>query len=114
MRTSEKRTQEKIPATERCFRDFLLFLSADFKPNIMQKIFILLFTLLQALAVAAQKKAPKWVDKASKAIITIETTTKEGTSRTGNGVFIHENGEAVAAYDLFRNAQKAIVTTAAG
>ena len=80
----------------------------------MQKIFILLFTLLQALAVAAQKKAPKWVDKASKAIITIETTTKEGTSRTGNGFFIHENGEAVAAYDLFRNAQKAIVTTAAG
>jgi tetratricopeptide (TPR) repeat protein len=80
----------------------------------MKKVFILLLTVLQTVPVAAQKKAPKWLDKASKAIITIETTTKEGVSKTGNGFFIQENGEAVSSYDLFGNAEKAVVTTSAG
>jgi hypothetical protein len=80
----------------------------------MKIVFLLLLTVLQTVSVAAQKKAPKWIDKASKAIISIETTTKEGVSRTGNGFFIQENGEAVSSYDLFRNAEKAAVTTSAG
>jgi predicted negative regulator of RcsB-dependent stress response len=80
----------------------------------MKKVFILLLTALQTVPVAAQKKTPKWLDKASKAIITIEATTKEGVSKTGNGFFIQENGEAVSSYDLFKNAREATVTTSTG
>ncbi|MDR1525781.1 MAG: tetratricopeptide repeat protein [Tannerella sp.] len=81
----------------------------------MRKVFVFLFTALQVVAVAtAQKKPPKWTGKVSKAIITVETTTKEGISKTGNGFFIRENGEAAAAYDLFINAEKAVVTTSTG
>jgi tetratricopeptide (TPR) repeat protein len=69
---------------------------------------------LQTVPAVAQKKAPKWADKVSKAVITVETTSKDGQTRTGSGFFIRENGEAVAAYDLFRNAEKAVVTTSAG
>jgi tetratricopeptide (TPR) repeat protein len=80
----------------------------------MKKVFILLLTVLQTIPLVAQKKAPKWVDKAAKAIITIETTTKDGLVKTGNGFFVRENGEAVASYDLFKNAEKAAVTTSDG
>ena len=80
----------------------------------MRKAFIFVLTAFLITTASAQKKAPKWVDKACRAIITIETTTKEGTSRNGNGFFIRENGEAVSSYDLFRNAEKAVVTTADG
>jgi tetratricopeptide (TPR) repeat protein len=80
----------------------------------MKKVFILLLIVLQTIPVDAQKKAPKWVDKATKAIIAIETTTKGGVVKTGNGFFVRENGEAVAAYDLFKNAEEAVVTTSAG
>ncbi|MDR2775924.1 MAG: tetratricopeptide repeat protein [Tannerella sp.] len=80
----------------------------------MKKIFIPILTAILTVTVAAQKKPPKWLEKASKAIITIETTTKEGVSKTGNGFFIQENGEAVSSYDLFENAEKAAVTTSSG
>jgi tetratricopeptide (TPR) repeat protein len=80
----------------------------------MRKIFIFVLTAFLITTVSAQKKAPKWLEKANKAIITIETTTKDGTSRNGNGFFIHESGEAVSSYDLFRNAEKAVVTTTDG
>jgi tetratricopeptide (TPR) repeat protein len=80
----------------------------------MKKVFVLLLAVLQTVSVAAQKKAPKWVDKASRAIFTIETTTKGGLVKTGNGFFVRENGEAVASYDLFKNAEEAVVTTSAG
>ncbi|MDR2916169.1 MAG: tetratricopeptide repeat protein [Tannerella sp.] len=80
----------------------------------MKKVLILILTVCQAITIAAQKKNPKWVDKADKAIFTIETTTKEGTTKSGPGFFIQENGEAVSSYDLFRKAEKAIVITSGG
>ncbi|MDR0743032.1 MAG: tetratricopeptide repeat protein [Tannerella sp.] len=80
----------------------------------MRITFIFVLTTFLLTTISAQKKAPKWLEKVNKAIITIETTTKEGTSRNGNGFFIHENGEAVSSYDLFRNAEKAVVTTMDG
>jgi len=78
-----------------------------------QALFILLF-VIQAITVAAQTKTPKWVNKAEKAIFSIEINTKDGLSKTGVGFFINEKGEAVAAYSLFRNAQTATVKTADG
>jgi tetratricopeptide (TPR) repeat protein len=80
----------------------------------MRKTFIFVLKIFLVTAAFAQKKAPKWLEKANKAIISIETTTKEGASRNGNGFFIHENGEAVASYDLFKLAEKAVATTQDG
>ncbi|MDR1098768.1 MAG: hypothetical protein LBL57_11615, partial [Tannerella sp.] len=96
------------------FNYFYYFCPLYFKIIIMRKTFVFVLTIFLAATVSAQKKAPKWLDKACRAILTVETTTKEGTSANGNGFFIHENGEAVSSYDLFRNAEKAVVTTADG
>ncbi|MDR0393562.1 MAG: serine protease [Tannerella sp.] len=79
----------------------------------MRKTFIFILTTFLVTTVCAQK-APKWLEKVRKAIITIETVTKDGISKSGNGFFIHENGEAVSSYDLFGNVEKAVVTTADG
>ena len=80
----------------------------------MKKIFIFLLLVCQIFTVNAQKKAPKWVDKVGKAIFTIETTSKDGTTNTGCGFFIRENGEAISSYELFRKADKAVVTLSDG
>ncbi|MDR1722399.1 MAG: serine protease [Tannerella sp.] len=61
-----------------------------------------------------QKKPPKWVDNATKAIFKVEASSKEGLVKTGNGFFVGEDGEGVSAYDLFRGAEKAVVITASG
>ncbi|MDR0574976.1 MAG: serine protease [Tannerella sp.] len=84
------------------------------KPQIMKSVLILILSVCQSITIVAQKKNPKWVDKADKAIFTIETTTKEGTTKSGPGFFIQENGEAVSSYDLFRKAEKAIAIASGG
>ena len=80
----------------------------------MKKLLILILSVCQIVAITAQKKDPKWVEKAGKAIFTIETTSKEGVTKTGSGFFIQENGEAVSSYDLFQKAEKAVVTLSGG
>ena len=78
---------------------------------------ILLFLLLavsQVVTTSAQKKDTKWIDKANQAIVSVETTTKEGMIRTGPGFLISENGEAVSTYELFRNAGSAVIITSSG
>ena len=80
----------------------------------MKHILIILLTVCQAIPIIAQQRNPKWLDQANKAIFTVETTTKEGTTRTVPGFFIHENGEAVASYDIFRRAEKAVAITSTG
>lgn len=79
-----------------------------------KKIGISLFIVCQAITTAAQKKNPKWMENATKAIFSIEATTAEGTTQSGSGFFIREDGEAVAPYDPFKNAVKAVVTTSTG
>ena len=76
-------------------------------------IFLFLF-VCQVITTTAQKKAPKWLENAEKAIVTIETTTKEGMTKTGPGFLISENGEAIASYELFRKAEKAFLSTSDG
>ena len=80
----------------------------------MKRLFILILSACQVITLSAQKKNPKWVDKADKAIFTIEVTSKDGSAKTGCGFFIRENGEAVSSYDLFQKANKAVITTADG
>ena len=80
----------------------------------MKKFFILILSVCQVFTLTAQKKNPKWVDRAVKAIFTIEATNKEGVTKTGNGFFIQENGEAISSYALFKNADKVVITLTGG
>ena len=80
----------------------------------MKKLFILILFACQVITMPAQKKNFKWADKAGKAIFTIETTNIDGSTKSGCGFFINENGEAVSSYDLFQKANKAVITTSDG
>ena len=78
-------------------------------------ILLWLLTVCYAITMVAQKNtSPKWLDKVNQAIFTVETTTREGMTKTGTGFFIQENGEAVASYELFRKAEKAVAISASG
>ena len=78
-----------------------------------RKIFFLI-AVFQVVTAGAQKGNPKWLDNAGKAIITVETKTKEGMTRTCPGFFIREDGEAVASYEIFKKAEKAVAITSTG
>lgn len=81
----------------------------------MKRILHLVLISCLCLSAAAQKNAPKWMDKAKKAVFTITTYGKDGnTLATGTGFFISETGEAVSAYDIFKGAERATVTDADG
>jgi len=61
------------------------------------------------------QKAPKWMEKSKKAIISINTFDKDNRKiATINGFFITESGEALSAYLPFKGADKASVTDAEG
>ena len=79
-----------------------------------RRILLSFFTICQVIPTAAQKNSLKWLDKVNQAIFTVETTSKEGITKSGPGFFIQENGEAVASYELFRKANKAVAITASG
>lgn len=76
---------------------------------------ILLFTLVCVYSIPSlAQKNPKWVEKAAKAVFTIEVADKNGNTRVGNGFFIGQTGEAVSDYTLFVGAASAVVTDAEG
>ena len=79
-----------------------------------RNILLFFLSVCQVFTVSAQKRDPKWLDNANKAIFTVEATTKEGMTKTGPAFFVHENGEAIASYNLFRNAEKASAITSSG
>lgn len=77
----------------------------------MKRILHLILISCLCLSAAAQKNAPKWADKAKRAVFTITTYGKDGNKlATGTGFFISETGEAVSAYNIFKGAGKATVT----
>jgi tetratricopeptide (TPR) repeat protein len=79
----------------------------------MKKIILLIICCL-SLPAAAQK-APKWLEKSKKAVITITTFDKNDRKlHTTNGFFIGEDGEALSGYSAFKGAGKAIVTDSEG
>ena len=81
----------------------------------MRRIVLLIAVCCQVFMVAAQKKAPKWMDKQRKAVVTVTTYGKDGQkTQTGTGFFINEEGEALSAYSLFKEVAKATVTDADG
>ncbi|OAV70645.1 putative O-linked N-acetylglucosamine transferase, SPINDLY family [Bacteroidales bacterium Barb4] len=81
----------------------------------MKKILPLLLFCCIAYSVAAQSKAPKWLEKQRKAVITVTTYGKDNkVLHTGIGFFITATGETLSSYTLFNGAERAEVTDAVG
>lgn len=77
----------------------------------MKRILHLILISCLCLSAAAQKNAPKWMNKAKRAVFTITTYGKDGNKlATSTGFFISETGEAVSAYNIFKGAEKATIT----
>lgn len=81
-------------------------------PN-MKKILWILICCLTASTVSAQ--APKWAEKAKKAVFSIVTYNKDNQIKsTGNGFYIDEQGTALSDYNLFDGAERAVIINADG
>ena len=82
-------------------------------PNMKKIAWILLLGCFMCTAFA--QKAPKWIEKQKKAIVTVTTYKADGTAlHNGVGFFIDEDGTMLSAYSLFKDAQKATVTDGNG
>ena len=80
----------------------------------MKKNLLLIFVLsfLSQLAVA---QAPKWVEKAKRAVFSVVTYDKsDKILNTGNGFFVTENGVALSDYSLFKGAERAVIINVDG
>lgn len=75
----------------------------------MKKTIVLLLAhCLGGLKISAQ--APKWMEKAKKAVFSVITYDAEDKIlNTGNGFFVTENGVALSDYALFRGAHRAVI-----
>ncbi|MDR0989329.1 MAG: serine protease [Prevotellaceae bacterium] len=81
----------------------------------MKKNRLSLLLLLALLAQSSFAQAPKWVEKAKRAVFSVITYDRDDKMlATGNGFFIDETGTALSDYTLFKGAQRAVVITAEG
>ena len=63
----------------------------------------------------ASAQAPKWADKAKKAVFSVVTYDQENKIKgTGNGFYIDVQGTALSDYTLFENANRAVIINADG
>ena len=75
-------------------------------------LWMIVCCLIAQLALA---QAPKWAEKAKKAVFSVITYDKENKIKgTGNGFYIDLQGTALSDYSLFENAQRAVVINADG
>ena len=79
----------------------------------IKRIFIL-FAIAQ-LTIMGYSQTPKWAEKAKKAVFSVVTyDANDKILNTGNGFFISEKGIAISDYELFKNAQRAVIITSEG
>lgn len=76
----------------------------------------LLFTLMLCfLSQWSVAQAPKWMEKAKRAVFSIVTYDKsDKILNTGNGFFVTEDGIALSDYALFKGAQRAVIINSDG
>lgn len=76
----------------------------------------LLFTfVLCLLAQGVMAQAPKWVEKAKRAVFSIVTyDANDKILNTGNGFFVTEDGVALSDCSLFKGAQRAVIINSDG
>ncbi|KAB3960110.1 trypsin-like peptidase domain-containing protein, partial [Bacteroides uniformis] len=80
----------------------------------MKKKLLLMLTLC-LLAQWSVAQAPKWVDKAKRAVFSVVTYDQDDKIlNTGNGFFVTEDGVALSDYTLFKGAQRAVVMSSDG
>ena len=80
----------------------------------MRKKMLLMLTLC-LLAQWSVAQAPKWVEKAKRAVFSVVTYDQEDKIlNTGNGFFVTEDGIALSDYSLFKGAQRAVVMNSDG
>lgn len=80
----------------------------------MKRTFLFFLTLC-VLEQWSMAQAPKWVEKAKRAVFSIITYDENNKIlNTGNGFFVTENGVALSDYGLFKGAQRAVVVTYEG
>ncbi|WP_294618701.1 tetratricopeptide repeat protein [uncultured Bacteroides sp.] len=80
----------------------------------MKKKIFLLFALC-LLAQWSVAQAPKWVEKAKRAVFSVVTYGEDDKIlNTGNGFFVTEDGVALSDYSLFKGAQRAVVINSEG
>ena len=80
----------------------------------MKKKLMLMLTLC-LLAQWSVAQAPKWVDKAKRAVFSVVTYDQnDKILNTGNGFFVTEDGVALSDYTLFKGAQRAVVMSSDG
>lgn len=76
---------------------------------------IFLFFTLGLLAQWSVAQAPKWVEKAKRAVFSVVTYGEDDKIlNTGNGFFVTEDGVALSDYSLFKGAQRAVVINSEG
>lgn len=74
----------------------------------MKKKLLLMLTLC-LLAQWSVAQAPKWVDKAKRAVFSVVTYDQnDKILNTGNGFFVTEDGVALSDYTLFKGARRAL------
>ena len=67
------------------------------------------------IAQLASAQAPKWAEKAKKAVFSIVTYDKKNKIKgTGNGFYIDAQGTALSDYSLFEGAERAVIINADG
>ena len=77
----------------------------------MKKKLLLMLTLC-LLAQWSVAQAPKWVDKAKRAVFSVVTYDQDDKIlNTGNGFFVTEDGVALSDYTLFKGARRCLLYT---
>jgi tetratricopeptide (TPR) repeat protein len=81
----------------------------------MKKQALLIVSGCLCLTAAPAQKAPKWMDKSKKALLTVATFDKDDRKiNSTGGFFVSETGEALTAYSLFNGAVRATATDCDG
>lgn len=76
----------------------------------LRKILFSILSIISLVTLAQQAPAPKFAAKMQKAIVSVNTYDKDGKQiGTGTAFYIGKDGEAIADYQLFRGASKAVV-----
>lgn len=80
----------------------------------MRKKLIMMITLCLSVQWSVAQ-APKWVEKAKRAVFSVVTyDSHDKLLNTGNGFFVTEDGVALSDYSLFKGAQRAVVMSSEG
>lgn len=83
----------------------------------MQRLFITLLIILlnSSFFVLSSMAQPKFAKKVQKAIVSVNTYDKQGNLlHQGTGVYVGQNGEAIADFSIFKGAYKATVIDSQG